>query len=133
MIQLCLSNVKDLEAMKKILGSVAVSNNLTLYDRSLETQAELEAIAETQKDFLVARPTINIGTLENGKGFSVGNFAEAPLQIVVGFSKGSDPTTAQTLAIATTRALAEKWKVYEVHNPKLTGAFPLKQCNLQST
>jgi hypothetical protein len=63
------------------------------------------------------------------KGFSASNFAEAPSQIVVGFSRGSDSAAARRLSDDVVKALSKRWKVREVPDAELRGAFPLKECN----
>ena len=130
MIQFCLAGPQEIGAMKGVLRSVASANGLPLYDRSAETETELESIAEVQKNMPVAHPTVNIGTVGPGAmGFSAGNFSEAPSQIVVGFSKGEDANAARKLSDDVVAALARHWRIHEVPNVEQKGAFPLKDCN----
>jgi hypothetical protein len=129
MVQFCLSNPQEIEMMKGVLRGVAAANELPFYDRSKETEAELGSIAEVQKNTPIARPTVNAGTLgPDGMGFSAGNFAEAPLQIVIGFSKGGDLTAAHKLSDTVVQALSQRWRIHEVPNVETSGAFPLKDC-----
>lgn len=130
MVQFCLANTGEIGSMKAVLRDVATSNNLPFRDNSVETEAELNSIAEVQKDTPVAHPTVNVGTVgPNAMGFSAGNFAEAPSQIVVGFSKGSDSAAARKLSDVVVRMLSKRWHVREVPNVETSGAFPLKNCN----
>jgi len=116
--------------MKDILHAAASANKLPFYDRSKETEAEVESIAEVQKSTPVAHPTVNAGTVgPDAMGFTAGNFPDAPLQIVVGFSKGDDATAAQKLSDAVVQALATRWRIHEVPNVATSGAFPLKDCD----
>jgi hypothetical protein len=62
------------------------------------------------------------------RGFSAGNFPEAPSQVVVGFSKGEDETAARQLSNTLVRALGDRWRIHEVPNVAESGAFPLKDC-----
>lgn len=83
-----------------------------------------------QKNTPVAHPTVNVGIVgPTGMGFSAGNFAEAPPQIVVGFSKGYDQAAARKLADIVVHALSRRWHIHEVPNVETGGAFPLKDCN----
>jgi hypothetical protein len=130
MVQFCLAGPQEIDAMKGVLRSVASANALPFYDRSADTEAEAESIAEVQKNMPIARPTVNVGTVgPDAMGFSAGNFPEAPSQIVVGFSKGKDATAARRLSDEVVRALARRWHVHEVPNVEQSGAFPLKDCD----
>jgi hypothetical protein len=118
--------------MKEVLREVASANKLPFYDNSKETEADLKSIAEVQKNTPVAHPTVNVGTVGPDRmGLSAVNFAEAPSQIVVGFSKGDDPSAARKLsdADAVVQALSRRWCIHEVPNVETSGAFPLKDCN----
>ena len=57
------------------------------------------------------------------------NFAEAPSQIVVGFSKGDDSAAARKLSDTLVQALSRRWRIHEVPNVDTSGAFPLRDCN----
>lgn len=130
MVQFCLANASEIEPMKDVLRGIASSNKLPFYDRSTETEAELKSIAEGQKNVPVAHPTVNVGTVgPNRMGFSAGNFPDAPLQIVVGFSKDQDPKGAQELSDRVVQALSQRWHIHEVPNVATSGAFPLKDCS----
>jgi len=129
MVQFCLADVSEIETLKTVLKDVASANKLPFYDRSKETEAEAESIAEMQKNMSVAHPTVNMGTVgPDAMGFSAGNFDEAPSQIVIGFSKGRDAAAARKLSDIVVAALARRWHVHEVPNVETSGAFPLKNC-----
>jgi hypothetical protein len=129
MVQFCLADPSEIGAMKAVLREVATANKLPFYDNSKQTEAELDSIAEVLKNTPVAHPTVNIGTVgPAAMGFSAGNFAEAPSQIVVGFSKGEDSSAARKLSDAVVQALSQRWRVHEVPNVETSGAFPLKDC-----
>lgn len=130
MVQFCLADTGEIGTMNAVLRGVAAANKLPFYDNSKETEADLSSIAEVQKNTPVAHPTVNVGTEgPTAMGFSAGNFAEAPSQIVVGFSKGSDPVAARKLSDAVVRALSRRWHIHEVPNVEASGALPLKDCN----
>jgi len=115
--------------MKAVLREVAAANRLPFYDNSKEAEADLNSIAEVQKNTPVAHPTANVGTVgPDAMGFSAANFAEAPTQIVVGFSKDEDPSAARKLSDAVVQALSRRWRIHEVPNVETSGAFPLKDC-----
>lgn len=130
MVQFCLAGTHELDELKTIVRSVAASNGLTFHDRSAEAEAELEALAETNKNLRVAHPTLIISARapDGRMGFGATNFAEAPSQVVVGFSKGHDATTARRLSEAVVQTLSKRWRIHEVANVAETGAFPLKEC-----
>jgi hypothetical protein len=130
MVQFCLADVGQVETMNAVLRKVAAANKLPFYDNSKETEAQLNSAAEVQHDLPVAHPTVNVGTVgPTAMGFTAGNFAEAPSQIVVGFSKGDDPVAARRLAESVVQALSIRWHIREVPNIETSGAFPLKDCN----
>jgi hypothetical protein len=130
MVQFCLADVGEIETLKTVLQDVASANELPFYDRSKETEAETESIAEVQKNMPVAHPTVNMGTVgPDAMGFSAGNFDEAPSQIVIGFSQGRDPAAARKLSNVLVAALARHWHVHEVPNVETSGALPLKNCD----
>lgn len=130
MVQLCLVNTGEIGTMKAVLRQVAATNKLPFYDNSKETEADLNSIAEVQKNTPVAHPTVSVGTVgPTAMGFSAGNFAEAPSQIVVGFSKAGDPVAARKLSEAVVQALSRRWRIHDVPNVATSGAFPLKDCN----
>lgn len=129
MVQFCLAGPHEIDEMKAVLRSVADSHGLTFLDRSAETEAEAEAIAELRPGAPVARPTVNVGTPGGRPGFSAGNFPEAPNQIVVGLSKGGDELAARKLSDSVVGALGRRWSIHEVANPEATGAFPLENCD----
>ena len=129
MVQFCLANAGEIEPMKAMLREVAAANKLPFFDNSKQTEADLNSIAEVQKDTPVAHPTVNFGTVgPDAMGFSAGNFADAPSQIVVGFSKGQDPSAARKLSDTVVRALSRRWQIHEVPNVETSGALPLKDC-----
>ena len=129
MVQFCLAGPGEIDAMKGILRGVASANKLRFYDRSKDTEAELDSIAKGQKDMPVAHPTVNAGTVgPDAMGFSAANFQEAPSQIVVGFSKGDDATAARKLSDAVVQALSKRWRIHEVLNVETSGALPLPDC-----
>jgi hypothetical protein len=130
MVQFCLAGPEEIGTLKDTLRGVAAANKLPFYDNSEQTEAELKSIAEVQKNTPVAHPTINVGTVgPTAMGFSAGNFAEAPSQIVVGFSKGGDLAAARKLSDTVVQALSRRWRIHEVPNVEASGAFPLKDCN----
>lgn len=130
MVQFCLANTEEIGAMNAMLREVAAANKLPFYDNSRGTEADLNSIAEVQKNTPVAHPTVNVGTEgPTAMGFSAGNFAKAPLQIVVGFTKGANSVAARKLSDAVVRALSRRWRIHEVPNVETSGAFPLKDCN----
>src|SRR4051812_43163399 len=130
MVQFCLASTAEIEPMKALLREVAATQKLPFFDRSKDTEAELNAIAKDQKDLPVAHPTVNVGTAGAGAvGFCAGNFAEAPSPIVVGFSQASDTAAARQFSDAVVRVLSSRWRVHEVANVEKSGAFPLKDCN----
>lgn len=130
MVQFCLADMGQIETMNVALREVAAAHGLPFYDNSDATEAALNSAAEVQRNLPLAHPTVNVGTGEPGAmGFSAGNFAEAPAQIVVGFSKGSDIATARRLSDDVVRALSRRWRIREVPNVETSGAFPLKDCN----
>ena len=116
--------------MNTVFREVAAANRLPFYDNSKATEAELNSAAEVQRNLPVAHPTVNVGTVgPHEMGFSAGNFAEAPSQIVVGFSKGSDIAAARKLSDDVVQALSRRWRIREVSNVETSGAFPSKDCN----
>jgi hypothetical protein len=130
MVQFCLANTGEIEAVKGVLRGQAATYKLPLYDNSEQTEADLNLIVKGQENTPVAHPTVNIGTIgPTAMGFSAGNFAEAPSQIVVGFSKAGDAIAARQLSNAVLQALAKRWRIHEVLHVEATGAFPLKDCN----
>lgn len=130
MVQFCLGDIGQIATMNTVLREVAVANKLSFYDNSRATEADLNSAAKVQHNLPVAHPTVNVGTVgPNGMGFSAGNFAEAPSQIVVGFSKGGDIPKARKLSDDVVQALSKRWSVREVPDVETSGAFPLKDCN----
>ena len=130
MVQFCLDNTGEIEPMNALLRKVAQAHRLPFYDNSKATEADLNSAAEVQHNLPVAHPTVNVGTVgPTAMGFSAGNFAEAPSQIVVGFSKGNDPVAARKLSESVVLALSRRWRIREVPNVATNGAFPLKDCN----
>ncbi len=130
MVQFCLAKSDDIGAMKTVLREVAARNGLHFFDNSNRTEADLTAMAERRKGAPVWHPVVNIGTDgPTASGFSAANFMEAPLQIVVGFSKDRNAIAARKLSDAVVQALSKRWRVREVPNVETSGAFPLKNCN----
>lgn len=130
MVQLCLADTHELDELKTIVRSVAASNGLTFHDRSADAEAELEGLAKTSKGLRVAHPTLIISARapDGRMGFGATNFPEAASQVVVGFSKGDDATTARSLSDAVVETLSKRWRIHEVAKVAETGAFPLKDC-----
>ncbi len=129
MVQFCLGDMGQIATMNTVLREVAAANKLPFYDNSKATEADLNSAAKVQHDLPVAHPTVNVGTVgPNAMGFSAGNFAEAPSQIVVGFSKGGDIPKARKLSDDVVQALSRRWSVREVPDVETSGAFPLKDC-----
>lgn len=130
MVQFCLGGIGQIATMNAVLRESAAANRLPFYDNSRATEADLNSAAKVQHNLPVAHPTVNVGTVgPDAMGFSAGNFAEAPLQIVVGFSKGSDIAKARKLSDDVVQALSRRWRIREVSNVETSGAFPLKDCN----
>ncbi len=128
MVQFCLSGPEDLALFKQVANRAAQGNRMEFTDRSAQTEAEEEAIAQSAPQTSVAHPTVNISADHGGKfNFGAANFAEAPYQIVVGFN-GSDPTLARMFSDGFVRMISQHWQVHEVEHPDQTGASPLKQC-----
>jgi hypothetical protein len=130
MVQFCLAETREIGAMNSVFREVAAANKLPFLDNSKVTEAQLNSAAEVQNKLEVAHPTVNVGTVgPTAMGFSAGNFAEAPSQIVVGFSKGSDPVAARKLSDDVVKALSKRWRIREVPNVETSGALPLTDCN----
>ena len=130
MVQFCLDDVGQIATMNAVLREVASANKLPFYDNSKETEAERNSAAEVQHNLPVAHPTVNVGTVgPDAMGFSAGNFAEAPSQILIGFSKDGDISKARKLSDDVVHALSKRWRVHEVPDVETSGAFPLKDCN----
>ena len=129
MVQFCLAGPQEIGTLKTTLRNIAEANKLRFHDNTEQTEADLKSIAEVHENTPVAHPTINVGTVgPTAMGFSAGNFAEAPSQVVVGFSKGNDPTAARKLSETVVQALSRRWRIHEVPNVEASGAFPLKDC-----
>lgn len=129
MVQFCLANSGEIDAMKSVLQNVAATNKLPFYDNSKQTETDLTSIAERQKNTPVAHPVVNVGTVgPTAMGFSAANFPDVPSQIVIGFSKADDVTEARKLSDAVVGALSKRWHVHEVPHVATSGAFPLKDC-----
>ncbi|OYY78687.1 MAG: hypothetical protein B7Y43_05515 [Sphingomonas sp. 28-62-20] len=129
-IQFCLADTGEFETMNSVLREVAAANKLPFFDNSTATEAELHSAADLQDKLKVAHPTVNVGTVgPTAMGFSVGNFADAPSQMVVGFSKANDPVAARKLSDDVVKALSNKWRIREVPNVETSGAYPLKDCD----
>ena len=125
-----MANTGEIGTMKAALRDVATTNKLPFYDNSAQTEASLTSMAKDQKNLPVAHPTINVGTVgPTAMGFSAGNFAEVPLQIVVGFSQAGDVSAARKLSDDVVQRLEHGWRIHEVPNVERSGAFPLKDCN----
>ncbi len=130
MVQFCLNDISQIATMKAALRDVAAVNRLPFYDNSKATEADLNSAAKIQHNLPVAHPTVNVGTVgPEAMGFSAENFAEAPSQIVVGFSKGDDIDKARKLSDDVVQALSRRWRIREVPNAQKTGAFPLRDCD----
>jgi len=130
MVQFCLADTGEIETMNAMLRGVAAANELPFVDNSKETEEDLDRADEVQKNLPVAHPTVNVGTVGPSEmGFDAGNFPEAPSQIVVGFSKGSDAVAARKLSDDVVQELSRRWNIHEVPNVETSGAFPLKDCN----
>ena len=130
MVQICLGDIGQIATMNAVLRDVAAANGLPFYDNSKATEAELNSAAEVQHNLMVGHPTVNVGTDgPTAMGFSAGNFAEAPSQIVIGFSKADDAVGARNLSDQVVRALSRHWRLREVPNVEASSAFPLKNCN----
>jgi len=129
MVQFCLGDIGQIATMNTVLREVATANKLPFYDNSKATEADLNSAAKVQHDLPAAHPTVNVGTVgPNEMGFSAGNFAEAPSQIVVGFSKGGNILKARKLSDDVVQALSKRWSVREVPDVETSSAFPLKNC-----
>ncbi|WP_299420852.1 hypothetical protein [Sphingomonas bacterium] len=125
-----MADTAEIEPMNSVLREAAATNKLPFYDDSKATEADLSSAAEVQNKLKVAHPTVNVGTVgPTAMGFSAGNFAEAPSQIVIGFSKGRDAVAARKLSDDVVEALSKRWRIREVPNVETSGAFPLKDCN----
>ena len=130
MVQFCLGDIDQIATVNAVLREVAATHRLPFYDNSKATEADLNSAAEIQHNLPVAHPTVNVGTVgPDAMGFSAGNFAEAPSQIVVGFSKGDDIAKARELSDDVVQALSRRWRIRDVSNVETSGAFPLKDCN----
>jgi hypothetical protein len=130
MVQFCLGDIGQIATMNSVLREVASANRLPFFDNSKATEADLNSASEIQHNLPVAHPTVNVGTVgPDAMGFSAGNFAEAPSQIVVGFSNGGDSAKARKLSDDVVQALSKRWRIREVLDVETTGAFPLKDCN----
>lgn len=130
MVQFCLGDIGQVATMNTVLWEVAAANKLSFYDNSRATEADLNSAAKVQLNLPVAHPTVNVGTVgPDAMGFSAGNFAEAPSQIVVGFSKGGDIPKARKLSDDVVQALSKRWSVREVPDVETRVAFPLKDCS----
>jgi len=129
MVQFCLADVGEIETMNSVLREVAAANKLPFFDNGKTTEAALNSAAEVQDKLKVAHPNVNVGTVgPTALGFTAGNFADAPSQMVVGFSKANDPVAARKLSDEVVKALANKWRIREVPNLETSGAYPLKDC-----
>ena len=130
MVQFCLADTGEIETMNSVLREVAAAIKLPFFDNSKATEAQLNSAADVQDKLKVAHPTVNVGTVgPTAMGFSAGNFADAPFQMVVGFSKANDPVAARNLSDDVVKALSNRWRVREVPNVETSGAYPLKDCN----
>lgn len=130
MVQFCLADSSEIEEMNAVLRGVAAANKLPFVNNSIATEEGFNSAAARIKNLPVAHPTVNVGTVgPNRMGFSAGNFPDAPSQIVVGFSKGSDVIAARKLSEDVVQALRRRWSIHEVPNVETSGALPLKHCN----
>ena len=124
-----MANTGEIQPMKVLLREVAAAHKLPFRDNSEQTETDLDSIAEVQKNTPVAHPTVNVGTVgPSAMGFGAGNFADAPSQIVVGFSDAGDIVAARQLSDDVVKALSSRWDIHEVPNVETMGAFPLKDC-----
>lgn len=122
-VQFCLTERAGAAELKQTLQTLARQENMRFYDRSAETEAELEALNST----IVSRssPIINIGVRsEEGYGLGGGNSGLPANQVTLGFSP--DTPEAREFAYKAVQRLQRTWEVKRV--PKDQGAFALENC-----
>lgn len=127
MVQFCLAGPQDISELEGLVRTAAVANDLQFEGGSTEAGSEAESTATGHNKVRIAQPTVSIGaSAPGGRGFTAVNLPEAPLQIVVDFSKAGNPTDARNLYHSVVRTLAKHWRIHE--RPEQRSLSPLKDC-----
>ena len=127
MVQTCLVDEKGLGEFLVAMRAIAQDNGMEYFDRSAETQRELQFMHESNVNVAVSPHTINIGMmLRDGMGVSAGDLGSSDYQVVIGFAEGSDPAKAREFSSRVIQKLSKRWPLETV--PEGKGAFPLKNC-----
>lgn len=126
-VQLCVADQQGVRDLKRIMQSVAQSENLKFIDNSLQQGSDLHEIGA---DKLMGRNAdraidVHIEGAE-GMGVTAGNLGLPEYQVALGFTEGANPSKAHRLSDQLIKALSRRWHVEVL--PLGTGAMPMKSC-----
>lgn len=127
MVQFCLESPDEIPAFTSFMRDLATEHQMDFYDRSADTQRELQSLASDNANVPLNDRAINIGAHhEDDFSFGAGNLGMPTDQVVIGFN-GTDMQAARDFADSAVEQLSEKWTVKEVAAGQ--GAFPLTNCD----
>ena len=123
MVQICLGNEQNLAEFRKVIQSIAQSEHMRFVDSSEKARQDLKTTA-AERD---VGPIVQLGVVgEKGVALTATNIELPSYQIAIGFSEGSDPSSAHAFAKRSADTMKSHWVVESL--PKGQGAFPLKTC-----
>ncbi len=126
-VQFCLSGPQDAAQLKALVRSIAVANDLQFEDSGEHAPTGLQSAASGNKEMRTVASTVDIGALGlGGRGFTAASLPDAPLQVVVSFSKAGSPEDARKFSDSVIQLLSKRWRLHEIRGEKRV--LPLKDC-----
>lgn len=126
-VHACLVDEKGLGEFLVAMRAIAQDNGMEYFDRSAETQRELQFMHESNVNVPVNRRAINI-SLWGRDRISIGafNLGLPDYQVLISFDEGSDPAKGREFSSQVIQKLSKRWPLETVLEGK--SAFPLKNC-----
>jgi hypothetical protein len=126
-VQMCVGNERGVAELKRVMRSVAQSENLQLIDNSAQQAQNLKEVGADRPLKRDVSRAIDLHIEgESGLGVTAGNLGLPPYQVGLGFTEGRDPAKAHRLANHLISRLSQRWDVQRV--PSSEGIFPMKGC-----
>ena len=126
-VHACLVDEKGISEFLAAMRAIAQDNGMEYFDRSAETQRELQFMHESNVNVPVNRRAINISLWSRDRiDISAFNLGLPDYQVLISFDEGSDPAKGREFSNRVIQKLSKRWPLETVLEGK--SAFPLKNC-----
>lgn len=125
--QICMQSQNDLNEFRALLREEAINSGMKFFDRTDDSKREMEVISKESPRYNKDEFILNAGILsDDGTGLTASNIPGPGMQVVLGFSGGSNKDISSKFFEKMETIISKRWRMKRV-DPN-AGAVSDKDC-----